>query len=314
MSDSLDRIPGGFLPDGDLPPDATAPARTSSAGASWLDQLQPASWRGVPFVVRGSEYRRGRRPAVHEYPFRDLPWVEDVGRASRLVGFSGFVVGDDCYAQAQRMLQACEQPGPGNLVHPSLGSLTVSLIEPAVASERTELGRVVEFRFEFMETGTVQFPAADTSTQDVVASKANDAQAASASDFASAVGTDNNGASTVTLGATAAPGPTTTYTDSKGSVTLVPSVVGGSPYQATSGGETVRLWGDNAVTQASDSSLTANAVAAQTPPLGTTYGRYSGVGPLSFGSADTETALSDQTANRDAVSSAAADAAIKAGA
>ena len=156
---------------------------SGGGSGSWLDQLQPATWRGLPFAVRSSEYRRGRRFAVHEYPYRDVPWAEDVGRASRVVGFSGFVVGDDCYAQAQALLKASEQPGLGTLVHPSLGEMTVALIEPLVASERTELGRVVEIRFEFLESGKPIYPSNTTSTQSDVAAKAAATQTASASDF-----------------------------------------------------------------------------------------------------------------------------------
>ncbi len=276
---------------------------------SWLDQLQPASWRGLPFAVKASEYPRGRRFALHEYPYRDLPWAEDTGRATRAVAFSGFVVGDDCYAQAQALLDAAEQPGSGTLVHPSLGELTVALIEPLHPSERFDLGRVVELRFAFVETGTPLYPSDATSTQADVSDKATAAQAASASDFNAAAGQDNNGTSTVNLGTGQG---STTYTDSKGSVTLVPTSTGTTPYQETQGGQTVRLFGDGAVQQASSPALTANA-AVDVPPLaGTTYGRFDGIGSLSVGS--TDQALDGQIANRAAVSDAALNAALKAGA
>jgi prophage DNA circulation protein len=109
---------------------------------AWQDSLQPASWRGISFGVLDSEIRRGRRVAVHEYPYRDIVWVEDLGRATRRYGFRGFYVGDDCYQVEQEMLAAAEVSGAGNLVHPSLGSLTVNLIEFS-SGQRRELGRVV---------------------------------------------------------------------------------------------------------------------------------------------------------------------------
>jgi prophage DNA circulation protein len=45
--------------------------------ATFRAQLQPASYRGIPFGVFGGQARFGRRNALHEYPFRDVPWVED---------------------------------------------------------------------------------------------------------------------------------------------------------------------------------------------------------------------------------------------
>ncbi|WP_374707575.1 DNA circularization N-terminal domain-containing protein, partial [uncultured Deefgea sp.] len=38
---------------------------------AWREQLQPASFRGVPFYVYTSSGEVGRRNVVHEYPLRD---------------------------------------------------------------------------------------------------------------------------------------------------------------------------------------------------------------------------------------------------
>ncbi|HSR77153.1 MAG TPA: DNA circularization N-terminal domain-containing protein, partial [Xanthobacteraceae bacterium] len=53
----------------------------------WWEQLQPGSWRGVPFVMDAAENRAGRRTAIHEYPYRDTVWVEDLGRLPRRFAF-----------------------------------------------------------------------------------------------------------------------------------------------------------------------------------------------------------------------------------
>jgi prophage DNA circulation protein len=39
---------------------------------SFFDQLQHASFGGVPFGVLGAEATFGRRQAVHQYPFKDM--------------------------------------------------------------------------------------------------------------------------------------------------------------------------------------------------------------------------------------------------
>ena len=261
----------------------------SVPGRSWLSQLQPASWRGLPFGVLSSEYRRGRRFAVHEYPYRPLPWAEDIGRASRGVAFSGFVVGDDCYKQAQALLAASEVKGAGTLVHPSLGTMTVALVAPLTGGERTELGRVVELRFEFVETLDPSYPATTISTQSDVATKAMAAQAASAADFKTAAGQNAPGPS---LGPSVTnppeglqASPATTYTDSRGTVTLVPANTGDTSFQSSNGTSTVSLFGTSASAQASDPGLTAGATAGLTPPGGMTYSRFDAPAAASTASA-----------------------------
>ena len=47
------------------------------------EDLRPASFRGVSFQVDVASLSAGRRVQVHEYPQRDQPWVEDLGRATR---------------------------------------------------------------------------------------------------------------------------------------------------------------------------------------------------------------------------------------
>lgn len=130
----------------------------------WALGLQPASWRGVQFAVRNSTIKRGRRIAVHEYPFRDDVWVEDLGRGTRVVSFTGFLIGDDVFAQRDDMVAAAEAPGIGELVHPSLGSLQATVTEFS-AGERFDLGRVVEIEFSFIQGADAPiFPTDDLAT------------------------------------------------------------------------------------------------------------------------------------------------------
>lgn len=149
---------------------------------SWRDQLRPASYRGVRFGVLGGSIRFGRRNAVHEYPYRDTVWVEDMGRAARRIQMTGFLVGDDVIAQRERLIAACESPGDGILVHPTLGRLTVSLMDTET-TERWDHGRVFEINFTFIEAGQRVFPAAQASTSDAVSDAAAAADAAASGDF-----------------------------------------------------------------------------------------------------------------------------------
>lgn len=138
---------------------------------SWRAQLKQASFRGVKFGVFDSQIRFGRKSSVHEYPFRGSVWVEDMGRAARRISFSAFLVGDDCIQQRNKLIEACEAKAAvegGELVHPSLGNLTVSLAAEVVCIERWDRGRVFEIGFSFIEQGARQFPSSQLSTGDAV--------------------------------------------------------------------------------------------------------------------------------------------------
>ncbi len=128
------------------------------------ESLRPASFRGVGFHVDSSDMGAGRRTQVHEYPQRDKPWTEDLGRAAREVSFDAFVVGVDYVDQANKLLAALEEAGPGTLVHPWFGTLTVSQKDLARVSFNSALGQA-RFSLQFVEAGELQFPQAQSSTQ-----------------------------------------------------------------------------------------------------------------------------------------------------
>ena len=154
---------------------------TGTKSTSWRDKLRPASFRGVPFGVFESQLQFGRKVSIHEYPFRDTVWVEDLGRSARRIAFTGFLVGDDCIDQREKLIKACEEAAAaegGELVHPSLGRLKVSLAAEVTCVERWDHGRMFEIGFSFIEQGQRQFPSSQQSTGDAVAGAATAASAA----------------------------------------------------------------------------------------------------------------------------------------
>ncbi|MGZ3272374.1 MAG: DNA circularization protein [Caulobacteraceae bacterium] len=165
-----------------------APAAAKAPAATQAKAMQKASWRGVPFAVTLGEFRSGRRQALHEYPFRDDPWPEDIGRKTRRFAVTGFLVtdslvygGGDVVDQRERMIAAAEKKGTGELVHPTFGKLTVSLEDIAIV-ERWDARRYFELTFSFLEAGKRQFPTVASQTGDAVktsAAKAADAASAS---------------------------------------------------------------------------------------------------------------------------------------
>jgi prophage DNA circulation protein len=151
-------------------------------GSTWWQQLQPGSWRGVGFVMDAAQTIAGRRIALHEYPYRDDIWIEDLGRLPRRFAFQAFLIGDDCYQQRNSMIQACEQPGAGTLVHPTLGSVQCVLVD-FNTTDRRERGRMVEISFQFVVSGDLTFPTVAAATGEQVNSQADALYAASSSDL-----------------------------------------------------------------------------------------------------------------------------------
>ena len=128
-------------------------------------ELQPASFRQTPFLVEpqsGIGMEGGRRVIIHEYPQRDIPYAQDLGRAAREVEFMAFVVGADYIAQSKALLGALEAFGPGKLVHPWLGELTVNIQSYHIRYTH-ELGRA-ELQISAVESGELKFPESAAST------------------------------------------------------------------------------------------------------------------------------------------------------
>lgn len=109
----------------------------------WRDKLVPASFRGVEFGVTKTADELGRRTVRHDFPQRDDPYVEDLGRAPRVVNVTGFVLGPDYMSRRDQLQEALDAPGPGTLSHPWYGTLTVNLLSARVEHSAADGGMAV---------------------------------------------------------------------------------------------------------------------------------------------------------------------------
>jgi len=131
---------------------------------SWKDNLQDASLRGIAFKVDSDEATFGRRVQVHEYPNRDKPWAEDLGRATRRFSVQAYLIGDDFFEQRNRLIEAIEKPGSCTLVHPYYGEMTVVVDDAIRVSHSQSEGRMCRISFSFVESGELSFPTAGLAT------------------------------------------------------------------------------------------------------------------------------------------------------
>lgn len=130
----------------------------------WRDRLRDASFRGVPFSVEDDDASFGRRVQLHEYPNRDKPWAEDLGRAARRLTINAYVIGGDYADQRDRLIAAVETNGPGTLVHPQYGEMQGSINGTVKVSHSSAEGRMARISFEFVESGELTFPVAGMAT------------------------------------------------------------------------------------------------------------------------------------------------------
>ena len=156
---------------------------------SWREQYQPGHYRGAAFYTVRSDRLGGRRLALHEYPAKDIPHAEDLGRRARRFELELFVLGDDYMAARDRLLAALEAKGPATLQHPYYGHLQAS-VEQYRVNESTGNGGLATFSVTFVETGRATYPTARADTQASVQARVREAEAKARAAFAESFSVD----------------------------------------------------------------------------------------------------------------------------
>jgi len=247
--------------------------------AGFMGLLQAASFRGVPFKVIAARVKKGRRQAIHEYPFRDGGWPEDMGRALRVYSFSGYLIGDAAPVMQLLLDNAVETKGPGLLIHPTIGAVQVAVLSSSTAIHKDKM-RVIEVAFEFIEQGGTVFPSAIIATGIAVLLAAGNALTAANSD----------------LGGTAGP-----------VAAIGPTVIGEGRAVVTSFAAATALGG------ADPTGIVSMAAALPPPDANTTYGRYgAGSATTMLPAGTTVATLQAQLANQRAAVATATTGAIAA--
>lgn len=128
---------------------------------AWIDNLRAATFRGVPFKVDTHDTQGGRRTVRHDFPYRDMPFVEDMGRRGKEFSIDAYVVGDDYMRQRDEIMRACDEPGSAELVHPYLGTLQVVCTGWSLRESKSE-GRMARFSLSFLEVGQPDYPSGES--------------------------------------------------------------------------------------------------------------------------------------------------------
>ncbi|HGU9904426.1 TPA: DNA circularization protein [Citrobacter freundii] len=90
---------------------------------AWEDDLQDASFRGVPFDIISTRDSVQRDIAQHEYPYKNGANIEDLGEKPRSVQCQAVFFGDDYETRLQAFIAVLDVRGQGELIHPVFGSM-----------------------------------------------------------------------------------------------------------------------------------------------------------------------------------------------
>jgi hypothetical protein len=135
----------------------------------WRDELGPGSFDGKEFWVEIGAYECGQRIVIHEFPKKDEPYTEMMGRR-----YYGFTVRAYCISSAQEpdyrtkrdaLQQRLEKSDPGDLILPNTQKHPKHCIcRQFRLTEEERLGGYCTFDMQFVEASTPPFkpmPAAD---------------------------------------------------------------------------------------------------------------------------------------------------------
>ena len=149
---------------------------------AWQDRLRQGSFRGARFHVEDHKHASGRRVHLHEYPGKDEPYPEDLGRKAREFEVQCYVIGPDYMAARDALIDACEAAGPGTLVHPYFGTRRVQCMD-CEETESAQRGGIALFTLKFVEAGANRYPVAEADTAAAVAGVAAEAEQALVGQF-----------------------------------------------------------------------------------------------------------------------------------
>jgi prophage DNA circulation protein len=139
----------------------------------WRLNLQPASYNGIPFYVNVDSKSSGQRNVVHEFPKKNTPYTELMGRRARKFTISAYVLyspelNPDYQGNRDALdaaLEADEDTGaPGVLVHPLMGE-DIVVVDTYNVIERVERGGMAEFEISFVEAGVAPSSSIGADTQ-----------------------------------------------------------------------------------------------------------------------------------------------------
>jgi len=118
----------------------------------WKRGLRRAMLGGIEIHTRDRSLESGRRLAIHEYPKRNTPFPEDMGKATREYDLDAYVIGDNYMSQRDRLIKRCEREGAMSYIDHWGVSQRVKCRRIRLI-ETSEVGRMCRFSIDLVEAG-----------------------------------------------------------------------------------------------------------------------------------------------------------------
>ena len=150
-----------------------------------MTQYRKASFRGVEFEVDSRSFTSGRRNQVHEYPNKDVPYTEDIGKKADNYNVTAFVIGPGYESRRDALKKACLEKGSGTLVHPDYGTIEVNC-DGITIKESKDQGGMAVFDLVFIEAGEKAVPETSVDMSGSVLSSAGNMLSSAKDNFSKA--------------------------------------------------------------------------------------------------------------------------------
>jgi prophage DNA circulation protein len=136
--------------------------------SAWRQDYRPGSFRSALFHCEAISKENARRIVTHQFPKKELPYSEDMGRNALAWSVRGYCIqfGSDrpnsqLYLRDYRiprdaLLKALKQEGPGLLKLPLMTPMIVVCPRYRI-TEEAKLGGYVVFDMQFVEYGSPPF-------------------------------------------------------------------------------------------------------------------------------------------------------------
>ena len=140
-----------------------------------IEKLQPASFRGIPFLVNTETKAGGKKTVTHEFVNSNKRFTEELGELPPNFSIEAIVHGENAIAERRNLERVLNLSGKGDLVHPVYGLLQVKSTTYSVTSNQTNIG---EYRFSIEFESSEENVTAQPSqvTKSAVSKAAEDAR------------------------------------------------------------------------------------------------------------------------------------------
>src|SRR6516164_1336979 len=145
----------------------------------WRQRLMPAHFDNFMFHCESGSRENGRRIVTHEFPKKDLPYSEDMGRRAIEFSVRGYIIqysydtGEPLYQRdytqpRDQLISRLELGTPGPLQLPTLAPIVVVCSRYRLTEEE-RLGGYCVFDMSFVELGVPPFNPTPSSYDNLIA-------------------------------------------------------------------------------------------------------------------------------------------------